>query len=94
MFTVNSTPIPNPQIVDRILADEAVLVMAEAGQVKVLNQVGARIWQLIDGQRPISQIAQIIHEEFEVDLAECQQDTLTFINELANKGIVTPSGTK
>jgi hypothetical protein len=89
MFTLENIPVANPQIVDRILVDEAVLVLPEAGQVKVLNQVGARIWQLIDGQASGTEIAARIHQEFEVELLQCQQDTLIFLQELYTKGMIT-----
>ncbi|MBN1667096.1 MAG: PqqD family protein [Anaerolineales bacterium] len=89
MFTLENIPVANTQIVDRVLADEAVLVLPEVGQVKVLNQVGARIWQLIDGQASGAEIAACIHQEFEVDLQECRQDTLAFLQELQTKGMIT-----
>ena len=88
MLTLDTIPVPNPNVVSRVVENEAVLVMPEAGQVKVLNQVGASIWQLTDGQRSIAEIANRVCEEFEVNLNQCQADTLNFIAELQQKGVV------
>ena len=40
---LDSIPVMLPTVVGRVVDEEAVLVLPEQGQVKVLNQVGARI---------------------------------------------------
>ena len=46
MISPDGYILPTPAVIDRIIEDEAVLVLSEQGQVKVLNEVGARIWAL------------------------------------------------
>jgi hypothetical protein len=89
MLELENTPIPNPDILSRVVDDEAVLVLPIKGKVKVLNEVGAVIWQLIDGQRNIQQISSEICEQFEGKQEAIEIDTLRFVAELKEREIVT-----
>jgi hypothetical protein len=91
MLTLESYPIPVPGVVGRVVEDEAVLVLPERGQVKVLNEIGARIWELANGQRPVSEIAALICKEYEVDLEVAAADALEFLADLESRGVVTVS---
>ncbi len=88
MVTLEDCPHLHPMVSGRRLDQEAVLVLADRGQVKVLNEVGARIWELIDGWRTVRQIAAVIGTEYDVDLSRAEADTLAFVDELYAKGIV------
>lgn len=89
MLSSNSIPAPNPNVVGRMVDGEAVLVLPDQGQVKVLNPVGARIWSLADGSRSIAQIAQVICDEYDVDPQQAQADALEFFTRLEDKGVVS-----
>ena len=54
-----------------------------------LNSVGARIWELLDDQRTVGDIAGVIVEEYEVDVEKVAKDTLRFISRLEEMGMVT-----
>ena len=47
-----------------------------------MNAVGARIWDLIDGQRSLMAMRDAIVEEFEVSEMEAQEDLLMLIEQL------------
>jgi hypothetical protein len=89
MLTLSDYPVPNPNIIGRILDNEAVLVLPDKGKVKVLNEVGARIWELVDGARSVRDIAAAICAEYDVDVDQAQLDTLAFLDELETKGMVS-----
>jgi len=84
----NQYPYPAPNLVGRVVGDEAILVLPGQGQVKVLNEVGARIWSLADGSRTVGQIAQEIRQEFEVEEAQADADVQYFVDVLVQKGIL------
>lgn len=88
MSTLDAIPVPAPGVVGRVVDDEAVLVLPEKGEVKVLNEVGARIWTLTDGARSVKEIAQVICEEYEVEQKLAEADTLEFLEELEDRGAV------
>jgi hypothetical protein len=84
----NQFPAPHSQVAGRIIDGEAVLVLAESGQVEILNEVGARVWALADGTRSLAQIVDEIVNEFDVGAEEASADVLHFIERLVAERIV------
>ena len=78
----------NPDVIGKRTDDEVVLVMPKEGQVKVLNEVGALIWELTNGKRNISQVADEICTQFEVDIKKAEIDTKNFIKDLVDRNIL------
>ena len=91
MLTTMLYVVSKPGIVGQILNDEAVLLLPTKGEVKVLNDVGARIWSLADGSRTIAQIVAVIAAEYAVQPAQAEADALAFVAELAQRDIVVLS---
>ena len=89
-MTVNLAdfPIPEQDVVGQVVDGEAVLVLPSKGKVKVLNEVGARIWELADGTRSIGEIAEQITREYEVDIQQAQRDVISFCQELVGKDVM------
>ncbi|MBI5563303.1 MAG: PqqD family protein [Chloroflexi bacterium] len=88
MLNLDSKPKPNASVQGRQLEDEAVLVLPDKGEVKVLNEVGARIWALTDGRRSVREIAATISAEYQVEQSVAEAYTMEFIAQLAAKGLV------
>lgn len=88
-LSLDTIPVPNPNVVGRVVADEAVLVLPDKGTVKVLNEVGARIWSLVDGVRSAREIALLIFSEYNVEQAAAEEDTLVFLGDLADRDVLT-----
>ncbi|MFH1141860.1 MAG: PqqD family protein [Chloroflexota bacterium] len=81
-------------IVCRNIGGELILVpiSREAGDMAcfyTLNSVGARIWELLDGKRPVADIAGTIVEEYEVDLEGARKDSMDFLRRMEEMGVVT-----
>lgn len=81
-------PIKIPGIVGRLVGEEAVVILPEKGQVKVLNEVGARIWTLADGRNTIRDIINAICEEYKVPTEQAEADVLDFIRLLIDKNVL------
>ena len=90
----SSILIKNSKVIGQVVEHEVVLVLLEKNQVKVLNEAGSRIWELVDGERSIVDIANIICGEFEVSQQESLDDALIFLEELLFKGIVLLSSSR
>ena len=74
-------------IVSRAIACEVILVpirktAAEVNGVYTLNEVAARIWELLDGERTVAEIRSCILEEFEVAADEAERDLVEFLMQL------------
>jgi hypothetical protein len=68
---------------------EVVIVDPEKNMVRMLNQVGSRVWELIDGTRTTKEIVVQLVEEFDVKKEEAKNSVEGFIEDLANKGLLT-----
>ncbi len=88
-LTLNSCPVPAEHVRSRRLEHEAVVVLPDKGEVKVLNEVGAQIWTLADGSRTVSDIIAALCDEFEAPPSVVEADTLKFLAELQQKGLIT-----
>ena len=87
MQSLNSIVQRDPSIISRKIADEVILVpirhkVGEIDCLYALNEVGARIWELIDGQRPLKTVRDMLVAEFDVSENEAEEDLLTLIEQL------------
>ena len=88
-LTLHSMVCHNPKVVGQMVEGEIVLVLIDQNQVKVLNEVGSQIWELMDGRHTIAEIGTALCAEFDVSEQQAQEDTLDFIGELLDKGLVS-----
>lgn len=82
MKLIEKYPVLHPQVAARIIDGEAVIVLPESSQVNVLNEVGSRIWEFIDGTRSVGEITEAIVAEYEVSNEQAGRDVNEFIQEL------------
>jgi len=80
-------------IVSRRIEDEVILVpirqnVADLESIYTLNEVGARIWEQMDGQRTTAQIVASTVEEFNVTEDEAQKDLGEFVEQLTAMGAI------
>ena len=80
-------------IVARRIGDEFILVpihqkAGEVDSIYTLNEVGARVWALLDGRTPLGEIRDAIVQEFEVGPEEAEVDLVAFVQQLARVGAV------
>jgi len=83
----------SPSIVAREIAGETILVpirktVGEIDSIYALNKVARRIWDLLDGQKSVGQIRDIIVDEFETSPEEAEADVLEFLQQLEQVGAV------
>lgn len=57
----------------------------EQGEV---SEVAERILELVDGRRTVGEIVQRLCDEFEVEPAVCQRDTVAFVRLLVDKKVL------
>lgn len=79
------TPCPMPHLTVRNFDDELVIMDTDTNIVRILNEVGARIWQLADGTRTIHQISEALVLEYDVTLSDAEHAVQTFVDELTEK---------
>jgi Coenzyme PQQ synthesis protein D (PqqD) len=53
-----------------------------------LNEVGARIWNLIQEPRTVGAVLDAVLEEYDVALNQLEPDLLALLEEMANKELI------
>jgi hypothetical protein len=91
--TLKSIYTHSPRIVTRKTGSEYVLVpvtnnIADMNSVYTLNESGAYIWELIDGNRNIEEIINILTEEYDIDHDTAEKDVVSFITDMSNYLII------
>jgi len=81
----------DPNIVSRKIANEVILVpirnnVGDLESIYTLNEVAARIWELIDGNRKVSEIKRMITEEFDVTPEQADIDIFEFLKQMERAG--------
>jgi len=88
MNLLTKYPLRSPDTAFRIIENEAVVVSCTEGTARVLNETGARVWELLDGVRGIDEIIEIIIADFKVSKEEARADIVEFLKELIEKKMV------
>ncbi|NOZ10991.1 MAG: PqqD family protein [Gammaproteobacteria bacterium] len=82
---------PRKDVRYRIVADEAVVVRQQSTEVLVLNEVAARILQLLDAQTTVNELIHALEAEFDIGPSQLEHDVMAFIKELLNAGVIMPA---
>lgn len=87
-------PRRNPDAASRSYDGEAFIVIPQSHEYKILNSVGSRVWELIDGARTLDEIARTIADEYDVSFETARDDVHSFIRDLESNGMLAtePSG--
>ncbi|HRX36016.1 MAG TPA: PqqD family peptide modification chaperone [Aestuariivirga sp.] len=72
----------------RLSESSLALLDAEAGKYFGLEDTAARIWQLIAEPISVRQIVDALTRDYQVDEATCRRDVATFLDELADQGLI------
>jgi Coenzyme PQQ synthesis protein D (PqqD) len=70
------------------LGGEVAILDLASGVYYGLDTVGARVWELVQEPIEVNQIQETINEEYDADRAHVERDVLTFLQRLADEGLV------
>lgn len=70
------------------ISGEAVALDIKRGVCYGLNQVGTRIWQLVETPRTISGVVDILIDEYDVERGVCSQQTRSLFADLLQAGLI------
>jgi len=87
MIDLNQRYRRNENIVFRRIEDETILVpindnVGDMGSIYNLNDVGAFVWEQIDGAKSLQDIKKRLLEEYEVSAKEAEGDLFEYISQL------------
>ena len=67
--------------------ESAILNMAN-GVYYGLNAVGARVWELIQEPKQVSEVRDVITAEYEVEPSQCEQDIVNLLSQMDEQGLI------
>ena len=80
------------EIVASNIDGETVMMSIENGKYYGLDDIGSRIWELIEKRIKVSNLIDTLLERFDVDRETCEKDVLKFLNELNEDRILEVEG--
>jgi hypothetical protein len=80
-------------VVRRQIADEIILVPVrksaeELDSIYSINPMAAQIWDLLDGQRTLGEIRELLLQEYDVTPAELEKDITEFVEQLKSEKLI------
>jgi hypothetical protein len=81
-----------PDIIFRALGSEAIVLNLEGGLYFGLDQVGCRIWGLVE-TLDLEDASQALAGEYEVAIEQARRDVVAFVQSLIDRGLVERVGT-
>ena len=82
-----SRPRRPPDAVYKLVDGEALIVVpGSVAEHLVLNEVGARVWELLDGEHDVNMIRSALTAEFEVDDQQAGRDVAELLVDLEEHG--------
>jgi hypothetical protein len=70
------------------LAEESVILNLKSGMYYGLDPVGSFVWKLIQTERDLREIRDLILEEYDVEPERCEQDLVELLNDFSAQGLV------
>ena len=83
----NDPSIPD-DVVSRELDGELVVTSLSMGGFLRLDDVGRKIWTLLEQGQNLDSIVATLTGEFDVDMAACRSDVEAFLDDLAERGLL------
>lgn len=89
--TVKTVLAPSDDVVSRVVDGELVIVPLDAGvgdadDLFTLNEAGAAVWELLDGERSLAEVADEVARRFDAPRSEVEADVLEFAADLLDRG--------
>ncbi len=69
---------------------ECVLLDPESGRILALNAAGAALWELLDGQRDVPELAGILADAAQIPPEQAEADVRTLLEQLRADAFLAP----
>ena len=67
---------------------QGIVAVAGRSEVNLLNPVGTRVYELVDGQRDMAEITRIIQDEYEAGAADVSAEVAEFLADMTARGML------
>jgi hypothetical protein len=80
------------QQVSADLGEEAVILGLDSSIYYGLNEVGARVWQLVQEPRTVASIRDTLVLEFDVEPHRCERDVVSVLRDMQRESLIEVKG--
>lgn len=87
-LTLDDTVVVSDNQVSADLSGEVVILGMKEGAYFGVDAAGARIWELLQTPRRLSDVVAMLMAEYEVPEEQCATEVLAFVEDLAGQGLV------
>jgi hypothetical protein len=91
-MNLNQTFTISDEVICQVLEDESVLLDLTSENYLGLDEVGTRIWQLIDDGETMRSVVATMLDEYDTNEETLVGDLDEFLNDLQAQGLITPVG--
>ncbi len=88
-MNLNQSVVISPQVVYQEVGGEIVLLDLASEHYLGLNEVGARIWQLLQDENELPKIFDTLLREYDVDSARLASDLSELLRKLSDEKLIT-----
>lgn len=81
-LTFDSVVVRSHDQVTAVIEEESVVLSTRTWNYYAFNRVGNYIWHTIETPQSLSQIRDSLLNQFEIEVATCEQDVLSFVESL------------
>ena len=81
-------PKRSPQASYEVVEEEAIIINLTTGSYYSLNDTGTMFWNLLDGQRSISECARLIAQDYDVEASVVEPDILELADGFLEEGLI------
>jgi Coenzyme PQQ synthesis protein D (PqqD) len=86
--TLNDRLEASPDVVARVVGGETMLLDLASGTYFGLDDIGGKIWDLIERGSSLAQVCNAIEQDYAVEREVLEQDVLKLAAELAEKQLI------
>lgn len=87
-MTQDTTIVRTKKALVSSIEDELVMFDVNAGQYYGLNNVATAVWNHLETEKTVDELAHALTTEFEIPLEECRNELIEFLPELEEKGLI------
>jgi hypothetical protein len=93
MSVLDKSFIKDDNLMARNIAGETLIVpirnsIGDLNSIYTLNEVSARVWQLIDASTRVNQIVETISSEYDVTADEAARDVIELLDSMVAEGLI------
>ena len=87
-ISLETTVVATKEQASADLCGEAAILNLKNGVYYGLDQVGARIWSLIQEPRTVLEVREMLVKEYDVDVDRCEHDLYALLRQLAENDLI------